>query len=174
MARCEIHDIDLEHARIWLRGDSRRQARWVPLSPWGFRKLSARVAHLRAQVADGSTLVVYSGAHDSSSSESPGASTAGAMGELLRRAGLAGEPGIKPASIGLGYALRVWNEHRDICHVAAALGYQSLDKAATAIGIDPFAGRDEEHVTDALRSGHVPDTTPVKHQIGKRRRGARR
>lgn len=173
MAKCQIDDIDLRRGMIWLRGDSRRQARWVPLSSWAMRKMSARIKYLRANGADGSTLLVYNGAHDSSSSESPGASTAGAMGELLKRAGLSGEPGIKPASIGLGYAMRVWSEHKDIRYVAEVLGYKSLDKAAIAIGVDPRADLAKDRVLAALRSSVLADV-PVRHQLGKRRRGSRR
>lgn len=174
MARSVMGDIDLRRSRIWLRGDSRRRERWVPLSSWGVRKLSARIDYLRSRGANASTLVVYSGSYDSSSSESPGASTAEAMGELLKRAGLAGEPGIKPASIGLSFALRVWNERKDIRYVASALGYQSLDKAATAIGVDPLADLDKDQaIDDVLRSSVLADVA-VKHQLGKRRRGHRR
>jgi site-specific recombinase XerD len=173
MARVEIHDVDLVRALVWLRGDSRRQARQVPLSPWAVKVLRRRIEHLRPSGAGASTRIAYAGSQDATSSESPGASTAGAMGELLKLAGLAGEPGIKPGSIGLGFALRVWNQHGDIRLVARALGYRDYNKAAKAIGVDPEAGLEPDAVTDALRACVLQDAF-VKNQVGKRRRGGDR
>jgi site-specific recombinase XerC len=173
MARVEIDDVDLAAALVWLRGDSRRRAREVPLSPWAVKVLRSRIDYLRSQGADGSTRLAYAGSQDATTSESPGASTAGAMGDLLKLAGLAHEPGIKPGSIGLGFALRVWNGHGDIRLVARALGYRDYNKAAKAIGVDPEAGLEPDAVTDALRACVLQDAY-VKNQVGKRRRGDRR
>ena len=77
--------------------------------------------------------LVYEG---DGSYESRQASACAAVSETLRRAGLAGEPDVRPLSVTAWAGTRVLQETGQIEAVAGALGIRSLDRAARLIGWD--------------------------------------
>jgi hypothetical protein len=72
-----------------------RDARWGQLSNWGRPQLERRVRELGPR-SSSSTLLIYQG---DGSAESRQASSCQAIAETLRRAGLAGEPDVRPVSV---------------------------------------------------------------------------
>ena len=77
--------------------------------------------------------LVYDGA---GSGESRQASACAAISETLRRAGLAGEPDVRPVSVAAWAGARILEQTGQIEAVARALGMRSLDRAARLIGWD--------------------------------------
>ncbi len=79
------------------------------------------------------TPLVYEGA---GGGESRQASACAAISETLRRAGLAGEPDVRPVSVAAWAGARILEQTGQIEAVARALGVRSLDRAARLIGWD--------------------------------------
>jgi integrase/recombinase XerC len=130
-----IRDVDLDSGRVWIAGSTKTDARWGHLTDWGVETLARRIAIIDAQ-PDGT--LVYEG---DGSGESRQASACAAVSETLRRAGLVGEPDVRPVSIAAWAGTRILQETGRIEGVARALGIRSLDRAARLIGWDwPHAG----------------------------------
>lgn len=121
------------------RGDIRRGAVRLPGSrlllprsaapgEWAITQIERR---LREIDADPDALVAYLG-----DGKRPQAAAAMVIGKVLRRAGLAGEPGVRPASIRAWAGRRVFDETGSIEAVAQRLGLRSLDTAARLIGLE--------------------------------------
>ncbi len=121
-------DVDLEAGRIWFHGGRTTADRWGGLSDWGCTQLERRLA---AVPADPATPIVYRGA------ESPNVgqiSACIAVKDVLIRAGLGSEPGVRPASVAAWAGRNVLDETGRIDLVAQRLGMTSLDRAARFIG----------------------------------------
>ncbi len=58
------------------------------------------------------------------------------IGEVLTRAGLAGEPDVRPLSVAAWAGRTIFDETGRIDEVARRLGMRSLDRAARLIGFD--------------------------------------
>jgi integrase/recombinase XerC len=130
IAHVRVCELDLESGLVALGGGAKVEARFGTLTDWGVHALERR---LEVVGRDPETLVVYEGA---GSPESRQASVCDAIGETLRRAGLAAEPDVRPISV-VGWAgHKVFEETGQIEAVARALGMRSLDRAAALIGWD--------------------------------------
>ena len=124
-------DIDLDGRRVLLHGSSRTQTRWAPLTAWGHTQLERR---LRAVDHDPDRLVIYDGERGSDYHRQ--AASCVAIGDTLRRAGLSGEPDVRPLSVVAWAGRQVLNETDRIDEVALRLGIRSLDRAALLISWD--------------------------------------
>lgn len=119
-------DVDLEARRVWLHGGRRTSPRWGLLSEWGVGQLDRRLD------ASSSSLL-YGGDQPR---EGGRVSSSLAILEVLRRAGLATEPDVRPSSITAWAGRQVLAATGRIDVVAQRLGLRSLDRAASYIGWD--------------------------------------
>jgi site-specific recombinase XerD len=140
LSHLRVADLELDRARVWVHGSPRTEARWGRLSDWGRVQFERRVREL-GNTADSSSLLVYSG---DGSAESRQASSCQAIGETLRRAGLATEPDVRPVSVAAWAGARVLADTGRIEAAARALGYRSLDMAARLLGFDWRAAEDAQ------------------------------
>ena len=139
LPRLRVTDLDLDRARVWVHGPRRTEPRWGRLSDWGRVQLERRVRELGA-ATDSTSLLVYRG---NGSAESRQASSCQAIAETLRRAGLAGEPDVRPVSVAAWAGARVLADTGRIDAAARALGCRSLDGAARLVGFDWHTAEDE-------------------------------
>ena len=102
--------------------------RWGELTDWGVSVLSARTA----EIASGKGLV-YSGGCATGAGQ---VATCSAISTILVRAGVAGEPDIRPGSVAGWAGRRAFDTGADLAEVARMLGVRSLDQAARLIGWD--------------------------------------
>jgi len=140
---CEIPhvtaaDVDLETGRVLLAGGKVTDPRLGQLTDWGSSQVRARCADL----SDPSTPLVYGGRSPAAAGQ---VSAAGALVDVLVRAGLHGEPDVRPGSVAAWAGRRVLDETGRIDLAARALGVRSLDRAAGIVGWDwrdnPGAGK---------------------------------
>ena len=87
-----IRDVDLDSGRVWIAGSTKTDNRWGHLTDWGVETLARRIARMDTRL---DATVVYEG---DGTGESRQASACAAVAETLRRAGLAGEPDVRPVS----------------------------------------------------------------------------
>lgn len=117
--------------QVALPGTRRARPRVVTLTDWGRRVLATRLAELDPLGPE--TLLVYGGrrAADSAAAQ---AATCNLVGNVLRDAGLAADPCVRPASVRHWRAAVEFDATGRIEDVANLLGHRSLDEAAEAIG----------------------------------------
>jgi integrase/recombinase XerC len=127
IALVSARDIDLENHTVELPGGARTQPRRGALTSWGVAALGRR---LKASTAG--QAVAFAG----SSRAAGQASTCRAISSVLVRAGLAGQPGVRPASVAGWAGRRVFDETASIEAAARAMGVRRLDRAARLIGLD--------------------------------------
>jgi integrase/recombinase XerC len=123
-------DVDISIATVRLRGSTKIDARDARLTAWGATQLERRMTTVGD---DPEALLVYRG---SGSPESAQASVSGAIGDVLRRAGLGDEPDVRPRSVTAWVGRQVLADTGRIEAVARTLGLRSLDRAAALIGWD--------------------------------------
>jgi integrase/recombinase XerC len=123
-------DVDPAAGAVWVSGSTKTDARTATLSEWGAQQIRRR---LDMPERDPSVAVVYAG---SGSPESAQASVSGAIGDVLRRAGLGDEPDVRPRSVTAWVGRQVFLETGQIEAVARRLGLRSLDRAAALIAWD--------------------------------------
>jgi integrase/recombinase XerC len=123
-------DVDLQTQTVWLGGSTKTDARAAALTDWGAQQLRR---HVEMPGRDLSLAVVYDG---TGSPQSAQASVSGAIGDVLRRAGLGEEPDVRPRSVTAWVGRRVFEDTGQIEVVARRLGLPSLDRAARLIGWD--------------------------------------
>jgi integrase/recombinase XerC len=130
LGQITVGDVDLANGRVWIHGGKTTTARWGSLTEWGQAQLQAR---LRAVPREASFPVVYRG---QGAAEVGQVSGCIAVRDVLIRAGLGAEPGVRPASVAgwAGSSLR--RDGLAIEEVARRLGMASLDRAARFIGWD--------------------------------------
>jgi len=132
-----IRDLDLEGTRVWMHGSSKTDARWCPLSPWALNALAERARFVAAQQLRPEHIpaarLAVSNRHASDAALQ--ARVCVALGDLLRRIGVEGDPGIRPASVTARIAVEVFEETGRIEDAALRLGLRSLDRAAEVIGL---------------------------------------
>lgn len=121
-------DVDPACTRVQLPGARLVATRSVPLSEFAGEQIERR---LRDIAHDPDTLVAYTG-----SGVRPQSAGAMVLRKVLRRAGLADEPGVRPASIRAWVGVRVFDETGSIEAVARRLGLRSLDAAARVVGLE--------------------------------------
>jgi integrase/recombinase XerC len=126
-----LGDVDLANRRVWLRGSAKTEPRWGELTEWGAVQVARHVRGLRNVERD--TALAYDG---SGNLESRRSFSSQAIRETLQRAGLTGDPYVRPASLTAWAGVGVMRTTRRIEAVALALGVRSLDAAARVIGWD--------------------------------------
>jgi len=122
-------DVDLERGRFWCPGGPRASARWCLLTDWGVEKVDALLGSLPAGF-DGPLL--YSGSAGSVSAQ---AVACDLIHETLKRAGLGGDPRIRPSSLRGWCGAGIYAVTGDLTVVAHRLGLADLDACATLIGL---------------------------------------
>jgi integrase len=130
VAQIRTSDLDLAARRVWIHGGRTTAPRWGCLTEWGAGQLKRRVEALSS---DPATRVVYGGSGDEATGQ---VSASVAIADVLTRAGLAGEPDVRPASITAWAGCRILAETGRIDEVARRLGMASLDRTARVIAFD--------------------------------------
>ncbi len=123
-------DIDLDAGTVEIRGGQRTMARIGTLSEWGLETLRRRAS------IGGTGPVAYAGEGRGIAGQ---VSTCRAISSVLVRAGLAGEPDVRPMSVAGWAGRRVFDETGSIEKASLAMGVRSLDRAALLIGHDWLA-----------------------------------
>ncbi len=124
-----VRDLDLDHRRVWLHGSTRTLDRWAPLTHWGQVQLQRRASAL-----DGpDSPLVYTA---NGSAQSGQAASCIAVTDTLVRAGLGGEPDVRPVSVAAWAGRALLDETGQIDAVARLLGVRSLDRAARIVAWD--------------------------------------
>ncbi len=133
-------DLDPAASTARLAGTARYQPRTLPLDPWARRVLADRADHLtqhRLMVAEAPGLCAAAGGTPASRQ----AAVCVTVHEILTRAGLSTEPGVRPSSL-TGHAGReVFDRTGRVEDAARLLGSRSLDATAVLIGHDWQAHR---------------------------------
>ncbi len=131
IARVTAADLEVEEGRVWLSGGPRTDARMAPLTDWGAKQLGRRLRSLGC--GDPSRLVAFERAVD----EHTGRSRAGeVLQAVMGKAGLSGEPDLKPRSVTAWVGSRVLRDTGRIDEAARRLGLRSLDLTAELVGFD--------------------------------------
>ena len=130
LAQTRVRDLDLPGGRVWIHGGKTTSERWGELSEWGRLQLERRVATLST---DPDTLVVYAGQGQAETGQVSGCI---AVRDVLIRAGLGTEPGVRPASVAGWAGATLLTEGAPIDEVARRLGMAGLDRTAKFIGWD--------------------------------------
>lgn len=120
-------DIDFETGTVGINGSQRTTARLGALSQWGLETLLQRAA------IGGTGPLAYGGEGRGIAGQ---VSTCRAISSVLIRAGLAGEPDVRPMSVAGWAGRKVFDETGSIEAVALAMGVRSLDRAARLVGHD--------------------------------------
>lgn len=121
-------DVDVTSGLVHLPGARLVAARTAPLSDFAGEQIERRLCDIEVHPE---ALVAYTG-----SGARPQAAATMVLGKVLRRAGLADEPGVRPASIRAWVGIRIFHETGSIEAVARRLGLRSLDATARLIGLD--------------------------------------
>ena len=122
-------DVDLGRGRVWIAGASTTTARWGHLTDWGALQIRRRLDESSHTSRD--VRLAYDG---QANAESRVAWSAQAIRSVMRRAGVAADPLVRPASLAGWAGLRVFIETNRIDIAAGALGVRSLDTAARMVG----------------------------------------
>ena len=121
-----IRDVDLDTGSVWIAGSTKTDPRWGQLSEWGVETVARRIVSVGAAP---DAPLVYDGTGSEGSRQ---ASACAAISETLRRAGLAGEPDVRPVSVAAWAGARILQRTGQIEAVARGLGVRSLDRAGTS------------------------------------------
>jgi integrase/recombinase XerC len=124
-----ISDVDLKGSRVWLHDGRRTAPRWGLLTDWGLPQVERRLASLHTRVPDAQ--LIYQGRNNL---EGGRVSSSLAILDVLRRAGMADDPGVRPSSISAWAGRQILAESGRIDVVAQRLGLTRLDTAADFIG----------------------------------------
>jgi hypothetical protein len=130
IAQIHVVDLDLDAKRVWIHGGRTTSPRWGYLTEWGAVQLRRRIETLPA---DPATRVVYGGSGDVGTGQ---VSASVAIGDVLTRAGLAGESDVRPASVAAWAGRRILMDTGRIDEVARRLGMSSLDRTARFVAFD--------------------------------------
>ena len=125
IALVSADDLALEKGAVRLPGGVRVEARLGVLTPWGLAALRRRVA----EIGDGA--LAYSGQGHGIAGQ---VSTCRAISSVLVRAGLAGEPDVRPSSVSAWAGRCEFERTGRIEDAARMMGVRSLDRAARLIG----------------------------------------
>ncbi len=121
-----------EQRRVWVHGSSKAEPRWAPLTDWGATQLERRLATVAGETRTSRSSTTGRRGSDYHRQ----AASCVAIGEVLRRAGLAAEPDVRPVSVTAWVGRQVLAETGRIDEVARRLGMRSLDRTAALIGWD--------------------------------------
>jgi integrase len=120
-------DVDLKGRRVWIHGGRTTSDRWGHLSDWGCVQLDRRLSSI-GQTRD--QPVVYEGNDGPATGQ---ISACIAVRDVLIRAGLGKEPGVRPASVAGWAGQEILRETGRIDEVARRLGMASLDRTSRFI-----------------------------------------
>ena len=109
-------DVDLEQGRVWIHGGQTTTERWGHLTGWGTVQLERRLASIPDSPDQP---VVYEGRDGSATGQ---ISSCIAVRDVLIRAGLGKEPGVRPASVAGWAGRQILEETGRIDEVARRLG----------------------------------------------------
>jgi integrase/recombinase XerC len=126
-----VDDVDLDQSRVWLHGGRRTTPRWGYLTEWGMAQVERRLTAASALPPEAG--LIYQGSEQRDGGR---VSSSLALLDVLRRAGLADEPGVRPSSIVAWAGRQVLAETGRIDLVALRLGLTRLDTTADFIGWD--------------------------------------
>lgn len=121
-------DVVLDARRVWIHGGQTTADRWGHLTEWGCVQLERRLA---AIPSDPDQPVVYEGGDGPATGQ---ISACIAVRDVLVRAGLGKESGVRPASVAGWAGRQILQETGRIDEVARRLGMSSLDRTARFIG----------------------------------------
>lgn len=124
-----VSDVDIERGRVWIHGSPKTEARWGRLGAWGLTQVKKRIE----SVGGADAPLIYAGRGNP---EAKQAASCIAIAETLTRAGLTGDPYVRPISVVAWAGLSIFQETGRIEEVARRLGMRSLDRAARLIGFD--------------------------------------
>ncbi len=126
-------DIDPQAATVWAHGSSKHRPRTLALDRWSARVLAERAARLTGTLPAGRhSPVLCTGAAGSNAHKQ--ARVCVTVRDILTRAGLSDDNGIRPASL-TGYAARrEFDRTGRIEDAARLIGSPSLDTTAALIG----------------------------------------
>jgi len=133
LSKVRVCDVDVESGRVWIHGASKTQPRWGLLNAWAAEQVRRRTAVLGSRDGSPDALLVYGGRGE------PGVGQAAACASIatvLTRAGLHGEPDVRPVSVAAWAGRQILVESGRIEVVAQRLGMRNLDRAARLIGWD--------------------------------------
>ncbi|MFI8106649.1 hypothetical protein [Streptomyces sp. NPDC086023] len=128
-------DLDLSLQRVWMHGSIKYEARWCRLDAWSRQVLAERARQVAARHSEPATAHLAVSSRPTSDAALQ-ARACVALGGLLRRIGLGGEPDVKPASITATAAVVAFEATGRIEEAARTLGLRSLDRAAEVIDYD--------------------------------------
>jgi integrase len=130
-----IRDIDDPERPTWVRlsGTRRCDPRLGELTDWGSAIIARQIAAHRERGATKATLVAYRG-NAPPGQDKAQAATCNALSAVLKYAGLADEPDVRPASLRNWAGRRLLDAGMPIDQVARRLGSRSLDTAAEDVG----------------------------------------
>ncbi len=130
LAQVRVEHVELDRSRVWIGGSTKTEPRWGILSNWGRSQMERRVRALSD--ADPGAPLVCNEARPGGSATS---SASIAISATLRRAGLHGDPGIRPGSVAAWAGAAALGSGQPIDAVARMLGIRSLDRAAAFVGM---------------------------------------
>lgn len=126
-------DLDLQAANVWVHGSSKYHPRTLTLDRWSVRVLTERARHLsRPLPSPTPSPVLCTGAAGSEAHKQ--ARVCVTVREILTRAGLSDDTGVRPASLTAYAARRIFDRTGRIEDAARLIGSPSLDTTATLIG----------------------------------------
>lgn len=126
-------DVDAHAATVWAHGSSKHCPRTLRLDSWSARVLAERAAHLTDPLpVGGHPPVLCTGAHGSSAHKQ--ARVCVTVRDILTRAGLSDDSGVRPASLTAYAARREFDRTGRIEDAARLIGSPSLDTTAALIG----------------------------------------
>ncbi|MFD6197311.1 integrase [Mycobacteriaceae bacterium NPDC060252] len=126
-------DVNAAAAIVQAHGSTKHQPRNLPLDRWSQQVLVARIAYLTRPLPAGSpSPVLCTGAAGSDAHRQ--ARVCVTVREILTRAGLSDDPGIRPSSLTAYAARRVFDRTGRVEAAAALIGSRSLDSTAALIG----------------------------------------
>jgi integrase/recombinase XerC len=128
MPHIRVRDLRLDDGQVWLHGSRKRDARLGRLTSWGTDRLRRRVEQLDGKP---DALLVFGGDPFSPSGQ---AAVGRGLYMVLVRAGLADDPGLRPASLSAWAGRKVFEETGQIEAAARVMGLRSLDQAARLVG----------------------------------------
>lgn len=120
-----IDDVDLDAGTVRLPGGARVETRLGVLTPWGAAALRRRAG----EIGDGA--LAYTGQGQGIAGQ---VSTCRVISSVLVRAGLAGEPDVRPSSVSAWAGRCEFERTARIEDAARVMGVRSLDRAARLIG----------------------------------------
>lgn len=130
-----VSDLHVENMQVRAHGATKFRPRWLDLGPWATDVLTRRAAHLRQHhpnSAERQVLCTGAGGTDAHKQARIGMT----VREVLRSAGLDGDPTIQPSSLTAYAAAQEFARSGSIVSAANIIGSTSLDATARMVGLE--------------------------------------